>query len=61
MIRENPEKLFCKHCGHKLVPDATISEYNEYTGEPVKPFLDLKICPYDKCPTKRVSWALRHT
>lgn len=39
-----PEKRFCKYCGKPL--ENKVSEYDEYTGQPVKSFLQ---CSYASC------------
>ena len=37
--------LYCKKCGNRLVPDTTITEYDEFTGMPIRPFLNNLACP----------------
>lgn len=43
------EKIFCRFCGYRLKQNDTISQYDEYTGEPVQPLLHQKICPNKYC------------
>lgn len=49
-IQPQREKLFCKFCGGRLVPDpsfpAHAQMYDEYTGERIKP---PKICLNGRC------------
>lgn len=43
---ENPKiPLYCKICGNMLTPDVTITEYDEFTGKAIQPFLNQVRCP----------------
>ena len=48
-MKPRPKPIYCKVCGKKLVPNTTISGYNEFTGEPIKPWLWNMVCPDRWC------------
>lgn len=47
--KPRPEPVFCNRCGTKLVPNDSISGYDEYTGNPIRPFMYQKVCRDSHC------------
>ena len=52
-----PKPIFCKRCGTKLVPDQFIIGYDEYTGKPIRPFVNRDTCTNQGCKTNQRGWA----
>lgn len=46
---DRPPPKFCKHCGSTLVPNDRVLGYDEYTGTPIQPLIDVKVCKNFYC------------
>lgn len=53
-MTEDRIKLYCKHCGSKLVQNTQCTGYDEFTGAPICPFMDQKMCSYARCRELRL-------